>query len=186
MHLLVPLLLAALLLGGCSGLSGTDDLEYVGGDGAITQVPPDEREAPVEVSGEALDGGQVDLADFRGGVTVVNVWWSGCGPCLSEMPLLVSASDELDDVEFVGINIRDNSADVARAFERRTGVDYPSIYDPGSETLLRFGRKYIPRSMPTTVVLDREGRVAALINGVIPSQTTLTELVSDVSDEDGG
>ncbi len=173
-------------LSGCSDLSGTGDLEYVPGEGNIVQVPPGDRADPVEISGETIDGGSLDLADFRGEVVVVNVWWSNCGPCREEMPMLVEIADESDPdaTEFVGINIRDNSVESAAAFERDLDVAYPSIYDPGSETLLRFG-DLAPSSMPSTVLLDRDGRVAALISGAIPSATTLTELVDELMEESG-
>ncbi|MDN4163734.1 TlpA disulfide reductase family protein, partial [Nocardioides abyssi] len=88
-----------------------------------------DREGPIELSGETVDGDTYDLADQRGKVVVVNVWWSGCGPCIKEMPMLTEADAETgDDVAFVGINIRDNSAADAQVFEDRLGVDYPSIY----------------------------------------------------------
>jgi thiol-disulfide isomerase/thioredoxin len=169
-------------LSGCGGLSGTGDLEYIQGDGSVTQVAIDDREDPVEVSGTSLDGEEIDLADSRGRVTVVNVWASWCPPCRSETPTLVEAAAELD-ATFVGINIRE-SAETAAAFERNQNVPYPSIHDEGGETLLGFGR-YSPRLPPTTLVLDRQGRVAALVNGAVPSKTTLAELVEEVAAEDG-
>ena len=178
------MLVGALLAGaltGCSDVSGTGDLEYVPGDGKVIEVPVDEREDPVEVSGDTVQGEPLDLADLRGQVVVVNMWWSGCGPCRTEMPMLVDAEAELPavDTEFVGINIRDLSPDNAASFERERGVDYPSIYDPESSTITGFG-SYEPYSAPATLVLDRDGRVAALINGPIPSKTTLTSLVEDL------
>jgi len=170
------------LLSGCSGLSGTGDLEYIEGEAAVTQIATDEREDPVDLSGTSLQGDEVDLADSRGDVTVVNVWASWCPPCRTETPILIDAAAELD-ATFVGINIRD-SADDAAAFERTHKVPYPSISDEGGETLLEFGR-YRPQRPPTTLVLDREGRVAAIISGRIPSTTTLTELVEEVAAESG-
>jgi thiol-disulfide isomerase/thioredoxin len=132
-----------------------------------------------------VQGDDLDLADLRGQVVVVNVWWSLCGPCRSEMPMLVDAEAALpaEETEFVGINIRDLAPENAAAFERDRGVDYPSIYDPGSETLDEFG-SYRPASMPATAVLDREGKVAALISGPVPSETTIVTLVEDLLDED--
>lgn len=97
--------------------------------------------------------------------------------------MLNDAAAELDDVTFVGINIRE-SADNAAAFERAQDVPYPSISDAGGETLLEFGR-FRPRMPPTTLVLDRQGRVAAIVSGRLPSTTTLTELVEEVAAEDG-
>lgn len=180
----VVVVLIALLLAGCSNFQGTGELEYVQGDGAITMVPPAERLDPVEISGETVQEEPLDFADHRGRVVVVNVWGSWCGPCRAEMPMLVDAHAELDPeaVSFIGINIRDASTANAAAFEREMGVDYPSIYDPGSETLLKFGR-HAPYSPPSTLILDREGRVAALISGEIPSKKTLLDLVADVEAE---
>ena len=182
LSLLVPLALA-----GCSDVGGTGDLEYVAGDGRVVEIPEGDREDPVEISGTTIQGDPLDVTDLRGKVVVLNVWWSLCGPCIKEMPMLVEAERELgkEDVAFVGINIRDLAAENAAAFERERGVDYPSLYDPGSETLLRLGR-YAPGSMPATVVLDREGRVAALMNGPVPSKGTLTTVVDDLVAESDG
>ncbi|WP_188113475.1 TlpA disulfide reductase family protein [Nocardioides humilatus] len=154
------------------------------GEGNVTEVHANDRGDAVEVSGETVDGDELDLADLRGKVVVVNVWWSGCGPCRAEMPMLVEAESELPakKVAFVGINIRDLAPETAAAFERERGVDYPSLYDPGSETLDEFGR-YRPASMPSTVILDDQGRVAVLISGEVPSETTLVTLVEDLIDE---
>ena len=184
MRRLLPPLLAVALLSGCSGLSGTGDLEYVQGDGNVLQVPVDDREDPVEISGDSLEGDPVDLADWRGDVVVVNVWGSWCSPCRSEAALLVDADAELD-ARFVGIDIRDNDPGPPIAFEREFGIEYPSIYDPGSEQLLRFGAEYAPKATPSTYVLDRQGRVAALISGEVPSLGTLRDLVEEVAAEDG-
>jgi thiol-disulfide isomerase/thioredoxin len=178
------LLLGALLLTGCSGFSGTGELEYVQGDPQVTEIAPDDREEPVAITGESVQGDPIDFADHRGEVLVVNVWGSWCPPCRAEMPMLVDAHDELapDDTAFIGINIRETSRDNAAVFEREYDVPYPSVYDPGSETLLRFGR-YAPSQPPSTLVLDREGRVAALISGAVPSKKTLVDIVEDVAAE---
>ena len=82
-----------------------------------------------------------------------------------------------DDVDFLGINIQDTSAANARAFEIDRDVDYPSIYDPNGNALLAFAGRTAPRATPTTLVLDEDGVVVSLVNGEIPSRTTLTELV---------
>ncbi|HWJ66281.1 MAG TPA: TlpA disulfide reductase family protein [Nocardioides sp.] len=178
---------ALLLMTACSDIGGTGDLEYVAGDGQVVEVAPGDREDPVEISGTTVQGEPLDVADLRGKVVVLNVWWSGCGPCRTEMPMLVEAEEELgkEQVAFVGINIRDLAPENAAAFERDRGVDYPSLYDPGSETLLGLGR-YAPYAPPATLVLDTDGRVAALINGAIPSKSTLTTLVEDTLAEDAG
>lgn len=177
----VAALLAALaLMAGCSDVSGTGDGDYVPGDGRVLEVAKDKRDDPVSFSGTTVQGEPLDVTDLRGKVVVLNVWWSGCGPCRTEMPMLNDAEEESDpdEVAFVGINIRDLAPENAASFERDRGVTYPSLYDPGSETLLRLG-EFAPHATPATVVLDRDGRVAALINGPIPSKSTLTTLIAD-------
>jgi thiol-disulfide isomerase/thioredoxin len=168
----------------CTDANGTDGKQYVAGDGVVIEIPASERGKPVELSGETLTGDRINLADRRGSVVVVNVWWAGCPPCRKEAPLLVDAADELaGDGSIVGIDIRDSSKDNALAFERSFGVTYPSIYDPGSTQLLNFPPPFNPRDMPSTVVLDAQGRVAALIRGEIPSKLTLLDLVEQAANE---
>ncbi|WP_435770056.1 TlpA disulfide reductase family protein [Nocardioides sp. SYSU DS0651] len=181
------LLALLLLVAACSDVEGTGDLTYVAGDGQVIQVAPGDREDPVEISGTTVQGEPLDVADLRGRVVVLNVWWSGCGPCRTEMPMLVEADEETDadDVAFVGINIRDLARENAASFERDRGVGYPSLYDQGSETLLRMGR-FTPHATPATVLLDRQGRVAAMINGPIPSKSTLTTLIDELVAESDG
>ncbi|TQK73119.1 TlpA disulfide reductase family protein [Nocardioides sp. SLBN-35] len=186
----VALIGLVFLASGCSRIGGTGDQNYINGDQQLVLVKAADRQQPLGISGTTIQGQPLDIADLRGKVVVLNVWWSGCGPCRSEMPMLVEAEDELakdqpDQVAFVGINIRDLAPETAAAFERDRGVDYPSLYDPGSETLLDMG-KYAPYAPPATLVLDREGRVAALINGPVPSKTTLTTVVEDTLAESDG
>jgi thiol-disulfide isomerase/thioredoxin len=181
----VAVAVGLLAVAGCSDLQGTDGKQYVGGDGQIVVIEPEDREAPVEASGPDLDGDVLDLADYRGRVLVVNVWWSGCGPCRKEMPLLEDVvADVGDDAALLGINTRDPSADTALAFMRGVGVDFPSFYDQGGEVLLEFPRLR-PTSLPSTAVLDREGRLAALVSGEVTSPVTLRDVVDDVVAEDG-
>jgi thiol-disulfide isomerase/thioredoxin len=111
----------------------------------------------------------------------VNVWGSWCAPCRSEAPDLVAASEELadDGVEFLGINSRDLDRAAARAFQRRFEVPYPSIYDQQGRTLLAFRGTLSPNAIPSTVVIDQEGRVAASVIGEV-TRSTLVGLVEDV------
>jgi thiol-disulfide isomerase/thioredoxin len=170
----------------CTDANGTEGKNYVAGDGVVIEVPVTDRGQPVDISGETLTGDQLDLADRRGSVVVVNVWWSGCAPCRKEAPMLVDASDELPSGgTIVGIDVRDASKDNPLAFERGFEVPYPSIYDPGSQQLLKFPSPFNPRAIPSTVVLDPQGRVAAMVLGELPSKLTLTELAQKVAAEDG-
>jgi len=172
---------------GCSDVSGTGDKGYVTGDGRINEVAAADRGKPVELEGTDLDEEPVDLTDLRGKPVVVNVWGSWCAPCRAEQPDLNEAAAELgDDVAFLGINIRDASPANAAAYVRRFEVPYPSVYSPDSGALLAFRGTLGPNTIPATVVLDREGRVAASVIGSLPSRQTLVDLVEAVSDEAAG
>lgn len=184
--LLLPVL--ALVLSGCTSLEGTEGKDYVGGSGQVLEIPQADRGAPIESSGATVDGGTLDVASYRGTVLVVNFWWSGCGPCRTEMPLLVEASGELGtEAALIGVNIRDIDSATAASFERARGVQFPSLFSPGGTALLDFSDKKVsPRAVPSTMVLDREGRVAALISGQIPTKQTLLDVVQKVIDEAPG
>ena len=183
--MLVGLLALSGSLAGCSALEGTGDKGYISGDGSVVQYPPEDRGEPVELTGDSLEGRPVDVAQARGRALVVNVWWSGCAPCIREMPMLVDAERELrSEAEFLGINIRDASALDGRLFAESYGVPYPSLYDPTGRALLAFSGAVSPRTIPSTLVLDAQGRVAATIAGEIPSRLTLVELVEEIAAED--
>ncbi|MET9833554.1 TlpA disulfide reductase family protein [Streptomyces sp. NPDC006385] len=117
------------------------------------------------LKGTTLDGDQVDIADIRGQILVINIWGSWCAPCRKEAPELVKLHKETEPlgVRFLGIDIRDNKS-AAKAFERTYGIAYPSIFDPDGRTVTGF-KQMAPRAVPTTYVLDKEGRVAALSIG---------------------
>jgi thiol-disulfide isomerase/thioredoxin len=181
---LAALLACLLLAAGCSSLDGTGDKGYISGEGTVRIIDPADRDDAVDLAGTSLTGDPIDATDSRGRVLVVNTWWSGCGPCRSEMPMLTQAADQLDDrADFLGINIRDSSASQGQAFMRSVGADYPSIYDPAGTAVLAFAGKTSLISIPTTIVLDAAGRVAAVIGGPIPSEQTLVDVVDEVAGE---
>lgn len=176
--------LVPLLLSGCTELEGTGDKGYITGDGQVREVAPEDRGDPIDLTGEGLDGEPMDLADLRGGVAVVNVWYSTCPPCRAEQPELTSAAERAaDQAEFVGINIREYDTAMGLAYNRTFDVPYPSFYSPDGEDLLAFSGTLAPNSIPSTVVLDAEGRVAASVIGPLPSEQTLLSLVEDVAAE---
>jgi thiol-disulfide isomerase/thioredoxin len=167
-----------LLLAGCNSLGGTGDKGYITGEGQITEVAKADRGGAISLDGQTLDGKSLSLSDLRGTPVVVNVWWSGCPPCRAEQPMLNQVADQLgSSAHVVGINIRDSSPDTGSAFVRKFQVPYPSIYDPSGKALLAFQGKLSPRTIPSTIVLDSQGRIAASIIGRVPTRLTLTDLV---------
>ena len=180
----VLLVLAGVLgLTACDDAPSTGDKGYVDDAGIVTQLAVGERKTPGPVSGTTLEGDRVSLKQYAGKVVVLNVWGSWCPPCRKEAPMLVSAAKQLkgSDVVFLGIDSKDASPDQGRAFQRRYDVPYPSLYDPAGRTLLAFAGTLNPSAIPSTVVLDRKGRVAASILGELPSTTTLVDVVRDVA-----
>lgn len=175
----------ALLLAGCGGGLGQQAdtgarSGYVSGDGTVTVLAVDERQEPVTLAGESTAGGSLDIADWRGDVVVVNLWYAGCAPCRAEAPDLVEAAtvNAVAGVRFVGLNVRDDAV-TAQAFERTYAVPYPSILDAASgENVLALAGLVSPQSIPTTLVLDRQGRPAARILGQLEADI-LQGLIDD-------
>ena len=159
-----------------------DQKGYVSGDGAVETIPQADRAEPVELSGELLDGTAWDSASARGDVLVVNVWGSWCAPCVAEAPDLQKVWSELQaeqaPVRFVGINFREDPARGA-AFAKKAGMTYPSLSDEESGGVLILALQGKAPTVPTTLVLDRQGRIAARVNGPV-SASTLRGLVDDV------
>jgi thiol-disulfide isomerase/thioredoxin len=186
-RLLVPAVLLAVALAatGCGfgGAGGTGDKGYIDGEGVITVLPVSERKTPGDVGGETLEGDRLSLSSYAGKVVVVNVWGSWCPPCRAEADDLAAASRELaaEDVVFVGINTRDASRDNGLSFQRTYDVPYPSIYDPSGRNLLAFRGTLTPNSIPSTVIIDKQGRVAASVLGELTGKNTLEDLVDEVS-----
>ncbi|MDR6905425.1 thiol-disulfide isomerase/thioredoxin [Agromyces sp. 3263] len=188
---------SALLLTGCTSDPLADQYRegsgknYIAGDGTISEYAADQRGEPIAFSGETVEGERFDSADTLGDVTVVNFWYAGCAPCRVEAPILEEVSqgfasnadtDAIDapadsGVTFVGVNVRDQ-AGTAASFEKKYGVTYPSILDVESGSAqLAFAGPVPPAAVPTTIVLDREGRVAARILGQLTDASILESIV---------
>lgn len=180
---------ALMALAGCGGSSSAGSTEgFVSSNRTITVVPVADRKPAPRLEGLDLQGKPLSSADLRGDsrILVVNVWGSWCAPCRSEAPDLVAASKQLarDGVVFVGIDSRDLDRAAAQAFVRRFEVPYPSIYDQQGKTLLAFRGTLSPNAIPSTVVIDAQGRVAASVIGET-TKATLVGLVHDVMTEEG-
>lgn len=185
---LLAITLLATLLSACSGDPKTDEgLGYIAGEGVIEQVAVADRVEMPHFEGSTLDDGYFDSDEHAGEVLVVNVWGSWCPPCREEAPGLRRVSEETGarGVQFVGIDVRDNDA-AARAFERKYGITYPSIRTADSAAAMLAFNSILPRNaIPSTVVVDRQGRVAARVIGKT-TYATLRNLVDDVLAEDPG
>lgn len=172
MKALLVLLTAAAVLVGCAtgddavAQGGTFEFVAPGGKTDITYEPPPLRGTPGPLSGpDLMDTSKtISLSDFAGEVVVINVWGQWCGPCRAEISELQKVYDATrgDGVAFLGIDVRDNDIEAPRDFVIDRGVTYPSIYDPAMRTMIAFGGKYPTTVIPSTVVLDREHRVAAV------------------------
>ncbi|MGW3494307.1 TlpA family protein disulfide reductase [Streptomyces sp. NPDC001020] len=156
------LVLSACGSGGVSGGSGNTN--FITGKDGISTVKKGERDAAPDLSGTTLEGDKFDVADFKGKVVVVNVWGSWCPPCRAEAPNFVKVAKDVESkgVQFVGINTRDTSKGPALAFEKEFGVSYPSLYDPTGKLMLRFKKGTLnPQAIPSTLIIDRDGKIAA-------------------------
>lgn len=171
-RLVVALAAAAVLLAGCStgddavAQGGTFEFVAPGGRTDITYDPPEARGTPGELAGpDLMDTARtISLNDFAGQVVVINIWGQWCGPCRAEVSELQRAYDATrgEGVAFLGIDVRDNDIDAPRDFVKDRRVSYPSIYDPAMRTMIAFGGRYPTTVIPSTVVLDRQHRVAAI------------------------
>jgi peroxiredoxin len=153
---------------------------YITGDGVVTTIAPADRQPAPDLHGDALGGGTIDLADHRGRIVVVNVWAAWCPDCRAEAADLVAAAHRLPKTTFIGIDTRESNTSAASAFVRDYHVPYRSIYDEDGSALLAFHGLLSPSSLPSTLVLDKAGRVAALVLGQVDT-STLVGLVHDVA-----
>lgn len=159
---------------------------YISGAGTITVTPVNDREPAPEFSAPLLgEDGDFHLSDHVGEVMVVNVWGSWCPPCRKEAPDLQAAYQDVKNagVLFVGVNTRDDETN-ALAYIDEFGITYPNVDDTKGEALLAFRDTLPPSAIPSIVVIDSDGRVAARVLGAI-TKGSLKDLISDVIGKDG-
>jgi len=172
------LLIMGVLLTSCGGGgTSTSQESFVAGNGSVTFINPNKRVEAPTLSGMTLSG--TNYKFNVGQVAVVNVWASWCSPCRAEAPTLAALAKKYSDVAFIGILTRDNPA-TAEAFQRRFALPYPTLIDDA--LLIGFKGSLQANAIPSTVVIDKNGRVAARISGEI-TVASLTDLIERVSAE---
>ena len=165
-------------LTGCGGGgASTSEESFVSGDGTTTFIKISERKIAPAITGLTLSGTNYTYSKEK--IAVVNVWASWCSPCRAEAPTLASLANKYTNVAFIGILTRDNPAN-AEAFARRFKLPYPTIID--DSILIGFKGSLPANAIPSTVILDKNGRVAARISGVV-TVASLTQLIERVSAE---
>lgn len=174
-----------------TGCSTADDLatqygngtteNYISGNGTVTEIAPEDRTDPVAFTAETDAGETVSRSDHDGEVVVLNFWYAACPPCRLEAPELEKLNKSYADkgVEFLGVNVRDQ-ADTSLAFARTFDVTYPSVVDANDGAVqLALAGTIAPNAVPTTIVLDKQGRIAARILGGLDGPSILDTLISD-------
>lgn len=179
---LVGLILSVGLVAACtpndSGAGEIPGQGYVSGDGSVRVYEAGNREGPVVVAGTSFEGDRVDSGSWAGDVVVLNTWYASCAPCRAEAPGLVELANEFDEVRFIGINTRDD-AGAALPFQRTYDIPYPSIEDRTGEVVARLSGVVPLQAVPTTVVLDGSGKVAARVIGQV-EKSVLEDLIEEI------
>jgi thiol-disulfide isomerase/thioredoxin len=179
----------ALALAGCDGgaiaqsTPVSNGSSFVSGSYSTTYFQPGSRQQAPDVTGTLLDGRKFRLSSYRGDVVVLNFWGSWCAPCREEAPVLAALARHFAStgVRFLGVDMNDNVAS-ARAYMQDFRISYPSFNDPGGEIALAFHGTVPPSAIPTTLVLDRAGRIAARVVGGV-SYSGLRALIVQVRAE---
>jgi peroxiredoxin len=175
----VALALVLALTAGCGSgdAPAAADAGFVAGDGSIVVLAEGDRQPAPDLVGTTLDGDEFRLSDHLGEVVVLNVWASWCAPCRAEAPALKAVAEgyEGQPVQFVGLGTRDSDTS-ARAFMDRYDLPYPSVVDRDGRLQLLFRDTLPPQAIPSTVIIDAQGRVAARGLGSL-SEASLRGLV---------
>jgi len=171
---LVLLLLPFMVACSNGGTMGTNEQSFIAGNGVATFIPQADRKAAPAISGPTLDGGSFTAS--AGKVLVLNIWASWCSPCRAEAPALQELSMKHPEVQFLGVLTRDSLV-AARAFVERFGIQYPSLVDDA--ILLKFHGQLTPNAIPTTLIIDTQGRIAARVSGEV-TYSALEDLIEKV------
>ena len=187
MPVVAALIASALLLAGCASDPLAEQYKegsnkgYIAGDGSVTEIAEADRGESISFQGADESGKPISSEDYAGEVLVVNFWYAACAPCRAEAPVLqeLSAAYEDKDAQFIGVNVYDQG-DTAQSFNDTYGITYPSIMDVQDGAVkLAFTGSVPPKAVPTTLVLDKDGRVAARILGQVKEASILDTLIRD-------
>ncbi len=160
-----------------------DNKNYVAGDGSVTEFAAGDRKSALQINGTLFNGTTVAPADLQGKVTVLNFWFAACAPCRVEAPILEELHQEFkpQGVQFYGVNLRDEKA-TAEAFDKSFNLTYPSFDDKDGGVLLAVSGLVPPGAVPTTLVLDKQGRVASRVLGEIQKGTLKALIAAAVAE----
>jgi peroxiredoxin len=180
------LVAASVALAGCTSdpladqYRDGDSKNYIAGDGTVTEIAAADRGDAIQYQGTDTSGATISSGDLAGQVVVMNFWYAECAPCRAEAPDLEKLATQYDGkgAEFLGVNVR-NQAATAESFAQTYGITYPSIVDTDGALQLAFAGTVAPNAVPTTLVIDAQGRVAARILGQVTEPSTLDTLIRD-------
>jgi len=172
--------LALLALTACSSSESEVGSGFVAGDGSLVVIDESQRQSAPDITGTTLDGQPFSLAELRGKPTILNVWASWCAPCRAEAPILEKVwQAKQRDVHFIGLDTRDSDT-AALSCIRKFGITYPNVIDRDGALQLRFSDTLPPQAIPSTIVIDAQGRVAARALGKV-SESTLLGMIEAAS-----
>jgi len=183
----LALVLFCLFVSACAtpnaSIQNSGDAGFISGDGTATFLQVEQRNSAPELTALDFEGKSIDLKDFKNKVIVLNVWGSWCGPCrkeASELQALYLKNKE-SGVEFIGINIRDSKVS-AEKFITNFGITYPNIFDRDGVKLLGFKDTLPANAIPSTLLIDKNGKVAARQLGPI-DRALVQGFISSLVDE---
>jgi thiol-disulfide isomerase/thioredoxin len=181
------LVLSCLILTACAtpnaAIQNSGEAGFISGDGTATFLKIEDRKSAPELIALDFSGKEIDLSNYKNKVVVLNVWGSWCGPCRKEAKELqeLYVKNKDSGVEFIGINIRDSKVS-AEKFVTNFGITYPNIFDRDGIKLLGFKDTLPANAIPSTVLVDKNGKVAARQLGPI-ERALIQGFISSLVDE---
>jgi peroxiredoxin len=153
------------------------------GSGLVSFGPSARNPAP-DLSGTTIDKAvPFSLAAEKGHVVVINFWASWCDPCRDEAPALQQIYDDFTakGVRMIGVSFHGDSKTAAEAFLKGHDVPYDSLSDPDSKWVLAFKGKVSIEAPPMTLVIDKQGKIADVIDGVVVYSQLRDKIAQEVA-----